>query len=193
LVSRHDIPDEVLISRIKSGDQFAFEILFKFMHKKLSAYARFFIRDHETVNDLIQDTFIKIWEVRESLQEDKSIKAYLFRSVHNNCINYLNKRQLNIHQSEEYARNIKESVLSAEQGNDYEQLLDRMAQDEFDLRLSNVIDNLPPQGKEIFVLSRYHELTYKEIAVKLGISINTVKTQISRAFQKIREVLNDKV
>ena len=188
-MSKLDILDERLILRIKSGDQFAFEILFKIMHKKLSAYARIFVRDPEIVNDLIQDTFIKIWEVRESLQEDKSIKGYLFRSVHNNCINYLNKRQIYIHQSEEYARSIKESILSAEQGNEYEQLLDRIVQDDFDIRLSEVIDKLPPQGKEIFLLSRYQKLTYNEIAVKLGISVNTVKTQLSRAFQKIREVL----
>lgn len=183
------MPDEKLISRIKAGDQFAFELLFKIMHRKLCAYAKTLVRDTDIANDLIQDTFIKIWEVRENLQEDKSIQAYLFRSVHNNCINYLHKKQLSIRHSEEYARNMKESLLFSEQSNDYELFLEKIAQDNFELLLSGAIDELPSQCKEIFLLSRYHHLTYSEIANKLGLSVNTVKTQISRAFQKIRNVL----
>lgn len=186
------MPDEKLISRIKAGDQFAFELLFKLLHKKLCAYAKTLVNDNNIANDLIQDTFVKIWEVRENLREDKSIRAYLFRSVHNNCINYLHKKQLNIRHSEEYARNLKESLLFSGQSNDYEQFLERIAQDDFEILLTGTINDLPSQCKEIFMLSRYQNLTYNEIAEKLGISVNTVKTQISRAFQKIRTVLKEK-
>jgi hypothetical protein len=64
---------------------------------------------------------------------------------------------LNIRHAEEYARNLKESLLFSEQGNDYEQFLEKIAQDNFEVRLTGTIDELPAQCKEIFMLSRYHK------------------------------------
>jgi len=189
LAEKLEIINGELIRKIKSGDQGAFELLFRLLHKKLCSYAYIYVRNYDVSDEIIQETFIKIWETREALREDQSVRAFLYRCVHNNCINYLKKKSVTIRLSEKYNHEFKVSAPVGEPDFN-EELIEKLELENLETRLRLAIDELPDQCKEIFLLSRFNDLTYQEIAEKIGISVNTVKTQISRAFQKIRTEIN---
>lgn len=185
---KHEIIDRELIKKIKSGDQRAFELLFRLLHKKLCNYAYIFVRDYSVSDEIIQETFIKVWETKDSLKEGQSVSAFLYKCVHNNSINYLKKKKVSSQFSEKYLNEIRASLSTVEQDFN-EELIGKISLENLETRLTSAIDELPGQCREIFLLSRFENLTYQEIANKLEISVNSVKTQISRAFQKIRAVL----
>jgi RNA polymerase sigma-70 factor, ECF subfamily len=185
---QHEIIDGEQIKRIKSGDQIAFALVFRLLHKKLCSYAYVYVRDYDVSDEIVQETFIKLWESKELLKEDQSLCAYIYKCVHNNCINYIKKQQVNSKLSAEYINTVNVSMQTVEQDFD-EELIEKLMLEDIESRLTLAINGLPGQCREIFLLSRFGYLSYQEIADKLAISVNTVKTQISRAFQKIRTEL----
>ncbi len=187
-VKREGILNTELTERIKQGDQKAFELLFKLYHVPLCNYAKIYVKHIDIANEIVQDTFIRIWESKSGLDPNQSLKSYLYRSVHNNCINYFRRKQINSRLTEEYKAEVLQRIEIL--GHDFnESRFDQLITDELELTIQKSIDNLPEQCREVFILSRYYDLTYQQIAEKLSISINTVKTQISRALEKIRENL----
>ncbi|NJK95632.1 MAG: RNA polymerase sigma-70 factor [Bacteroidales bacterium] len=128
-------------------------------------------------------------EARETLHLDTSLKSYLFKSVYNSCLNHI-KHQ---HVKERYVLYFKHHIPTDETGNiitsDYpvSQLLEK----ELAEIIEQAVNQLPSQCREVFVLSRYKHLKNEEIAQKLNISVNTVRTQISRALARLRESLKD--
>lgn len=184
----NDILSCELVQRVKLNDPQAFELIFKLYHKSLIHFARVYLKRLELAEEVVQETFIKVWEVRSGLDENKSLKAFLYRCVHNNCINLIKKRKI-------------DSVLTTELRNELHTRLSIMAMDvpddyfdhlevlELEAAIEKAIEKLPAQCKEVFMLSRFKEMTYQQIADHLSISINTVKTQLSRAFQKLAEDL----
>lgn len=179
-----------LTQKIIQGNQGAFELLFKMYHKPLCNFARIYVKQFHIADEIVQETFISVWKAREQLDQNKSLNAYLYRSVHNHCINFIHTARVDKRLSDEYRNELayRTRMLETNLSDSY---YDRLANDELELILNNAIDQLPTQCREIFILSRYHELTYKQIAEKLTLSVNTVKTQLSRALQKLREVLEN--
>lgn len=174
-----------LIQRIKKGENSAFELLFKLYYSPLLHFARVYVKQTDAAEEIVQETFIKVWETRASLDENQSIKAYLYRCIHNNSINYIKKLQLTRKLAEEYINELIYRLRLIEQETP-QNYFDILAQEELEKRITMSIDSLPPQCREIFILCRLDGLSYQQIADKLNISINTVKTQLSRALQKIR-------
>jgi RNA polymerase sigma-70 factor (family 1) len=177
-----------LTERIKKGEQSAFKILFKLYHKPLCHFARVYVKQMDIADEIVQETFIKIWEIRHTLDETLSLKAFLYRCVHNNCINYIRKLQVDNRLSEKYVHEIKYRVQFLELGLDHS-YFDELVANELDLKIQKAIDGLPEQCREIFLLSRFNDMNNRQIAEKMSVSVNTVKTQVSRALQKIRTSL----
>ena len=179
--------EKEIIESIKKGNQKSFELVFKTYYARLCTYAYDYTRQLETAEDLVKDFFLNFWNNREKLEIKTSLSGYLFRSVHNQCLNYLErgkKKKLEIPSDNLYLIELK---LKQPLTNDYP--IGNLLAKEMEGQINRVIENLPEQCREIFKLSRFGELSHKKIAEKLNISENTVKVQIYRALKKIKEVI----
>jgi RNA polymerase sigma-70 factor (ECF subfamily) len=188
-MSYNRILEGELINGLKEGDKSAFSFLFKMYYTPLCTYASTIIKLPNLAEEVVQESFIKIWENRQQIRIDSSLRAYFYRCIHNNCLNYIKNLNVNQRRTDIVT---KEITYHAELAtlNFSEEILDKIVSDELEIFFDKIIDELPGQCKEIFCLSRYEQLTYPEIAEKLQISVNTVKTQISRALDKLRDAYN---
>lgn len=164
-------------NEIQALTEEAFESLFKTHFKELCFFAQRYVKDIETARELVQESFVALWEKRLNIDVSKSVRAYLGSSVYNKCLNYLRDN-----------KKFNKDILAAEQlypmNNKHES--DILVFKEIKNKIDNSIDELPEKCKEIFVLSRYENLKYHEIADKLNISVKTVESQMSKALQHLR-------
>lgn len=167
---------------IRSGDEQAFEQLFRAQYPVLCGYARKYLNDIDQAEEVVQEMFFNFWQKKEKLDINISIEAYLFRSVRNSCLNYL--KHLKIREEHRLATN--QELRKKEQ-----EVHDNVVALELQEQIENVIDQLPPERKKIFKMSRYEELKYKEIAEKLNLSVKTVEAQMGKALKHLRLHLAD--
>lgn len=154
-----------------------FEDLFRAEFTGLCYFAQKYVKDLEVAREIVQESFIQLWEKRDYMDASRNIKSYLATSIRNKCLNYLrdNKKfDANILQLE----NLLE--LTAEPEHDF------LVEKELNNSIQIALDELPEKCKAIFVMNRYDNLKYKEIADKLGISVKTVEAQMSKALQHLR-------
>ncbi len=168
--------------KLKAGDQKFFEQIFFEYHRGMTAYAMKFVEDLETARDLVQDVFFYIWEKRDSINIDRSLKSYLFRAVHNACINHLKKEEYKSNYNRELILWFFKKFPEDHTVNAYQLLLAKDIGHEID----TIIEGLSEQCRNIFNLSRYSGLKNREIAEKYSISTRTVETQIYRALKALK-------
>ncbi len=173
------ISDKQIIRKIKKGDIKAFELLFKQNYKDLCSYAFYYLKNTEDAEEIVQDIFFIIWKKREELNI-KSIKSYLYQSVKNNCLQRIRHKSLN----DKYKSYIKHSY--SEHSEQADKILNAKEISEI---IEKTFDSLPERCKQIFQLSRYEGLKYKEIAEKLSISIKTVEANMGKALKHFRNNL----
>ena len=165
------------------NDEAAFERFFKTHYQSLLHYAYLRLRDETAAEDVVQQVFLNIWHKRTSLKIHTSLKAFLYKAVHNECLNYL--------KHERYKLSHEKHSLAIE-GYDYiEKRSDPVVLTELQLQIEKTINGLPEQCRHIFYLNRIQELKYREIADELGLSIKTVEAQISKALKVLRKKLAD--
>ena len=145
-------------------------------------YASRFMDTREEAEETVQDVFVKFWEKCESLSEDSSIKSYLYRSVHNSCLNTIKHEKV----KDGYRQYMVQVMESS-----YQNQFDIADPDRVSNRIKEEIDKLPPRCAEIFKLSRFEGLKYQEIADHLEISVKTVEVQMGKALKVLRESLQD--
>ncbi len=182
-----DSLDRSIIASLKNGNQTAFELVFKTYYTRLCTYAFDFTKQQETAEDIVKEFFLDFWKNRENLTIKSSLSGYLFRSVHNACINYL-KREKNkniISTTDDLA--VVELKIRQPLSPDYP--VGNLLAKELEEKINSEIEKLPQQCREIFVLSRFEGMSHKKIAKKLNISENTVKVQIYRALSKLKQTL----
>jgi RNA polymerase sigma-70 factor, ECF subfamily len=183
-----NLAEHYLIESIKKGDQKSFEFLFRSYYSKLCKHARSIVQNEETAEDLVMDVFAKIWEEESLLAATSSISGYLFRSVHNQCLNYLTRKHKRFSElNAETIEQLNALILPYDLFDPFESV----NIEELSLRIEQSIDKLPEESRKIFIMSRKEELSHKEIAKQLGLSENTVKVQIYRALIKLRVLLKE--
>ena len=181
--------DNELLKRLKKNDGKAFEELFRRYFTALHNYAKFYTGSSELAEDLVHDIFYKIWESRRTLAIHTSIKSYLYRSVHNNCIQYL--RHLKVvkeHNKKQEAR-LEEAFLINRLY--FETGISRLFEKEIGQLVECAITKLPEKTRDIFILSRNQHQKNSEIAKKMNVTEKTVEYHISRALIILREELKD--
>ena len=178
---------EEIIKELKKGNREAFEQIFREYYKLLCLEAKGYIHADHLVEEIVCDVFTKIWLNREKLSIQTSLKKYLIRSVHNNCIDYYRHQKFQ-DKEEKNINSPTEGYTLADLG---ENPLDYMITQEMENQILEAIESLPEQYKKTFKLSRFKDLTYGEIATEMGVSVNTVKTNIKNALAKLREILKD--
>jgi RNA polymerase sigma-70 factor, ECF subfamily len=181
-----EFSDHQLINRIRQGDVTAFEELYRQFYIYLCLVAEHLVRNPADAEEIVSDVFVKLWNIRDKINITTSIKWYLVKAVRNTSLNYIEKNKAN--------NNLTKGLSSA----DYEILswdsdypLGQLFQKEILDIFDKSITKLPDACKEIFLLSRAGDLNYDQIATKLGISVNTVKTQMKIALSRLRENLKD--
>ncbi|CAN5564820.1 RNA polymerase sigma-70 factor [soil metagenome] len=159
-----------------------FEVIFREHYNRLCRYASGILNDKDDAEEVVQQMFLSIWEKRQEIDIKVSVKSYLFRAVHNRCLNLI--QQIKVRQN--YAEGkqsegipIAHSPAQVLQGSELEKEIKR------------ALDVLPEQCKKIFELSRFAELKYSEIASQLEISVKTVENQMGKALRILRAELKD--
>jgi RNA polymerase sigma-70 factor, ECF subfamily len=167
---------------IKPLNQSNFEILFRSHFSGLCFFAQKYVKDFETAKEIVQDSFLSLWEKRESIDMERPVKSYLTKVIHNKCTNYLRDN-----------RKFDRFILSVENLVDIPEYEDSnlLIEEELNIKIDSAIAELPEKCREVFVMSRYESLKYQEIADKLQISVKTVETQMSKALQHMRIRLSE--
>ncbi|WP_324372164.1 RNA polymerase sigma-70 factor [Pedobacter sp.] len=173
---------DTLLPVQQSYDDETFEHLFKAHYKELHAYAGVMLRDADMAEEIVQGMFLKFWEKRELLNIQTSIKAYLYKCVYNDSMNYLKheKVKTKYHDFAAYTMN-----------NEHEPASSRVELTELEIKLQKALNELPEACRTIFQMSRFEELKYREIAEQLGLSIKTVENQMGKALKILRLKLAD--
>ncbi len=141
-------------------------------------FATYLIRSPSDAAEIVNDVFLEVWKKRTSLSLDDSLKSYLFTSVKNRCINFGKKNKLIL--VPQFPQDAISSFAADSMVVEREQL-DRVA---------HIMNILPPKCRQVFAMSRVDELSYREIAELLDISVKTVEAQISKALKIFRKKMN---
>jgi len=173
----------MLALRIKLGDEQAFELLFRKYYVRLCGFANKYFNDPEEAREVVQEVFTKIWEGREDIDPEESLRAYLFKITQNICINKLRLKKV----ESKYIEIYKLVYVDNREVSPYESLIANELND----NITTALSKIPPKCRKIFDLSRVEGLKYSEIAVTLSISVKTVEAQISKALQILRLELKD--
>jgi len=170
--------DILLIKQLKDGHVEAYGVLYRKYYKVLVVYANQYLKDLQAAEDVTQDTFVHIYEIRESLEIKTSFKAYMYTAIRHSSLNYLTKHKKMVDAPAAYIDGCTED--------DDTQIITNV---ELAEKIHIAISRLPEQNQKIFKLSRYRGLNNEEIAQKTGLTKRTVETHISNALKKIKKIL----
>lgn len=166
-----------IITLLKHGDESCIRLLFDSLYKPLCVYALRYVDSSWEAEDVVQDVFIGFWERRKNREFEGSVRSYLYGAVHKAAMNKAKKTGRVVFED------LEQSVsLQIEQ-------LDNAADDDMLRRRVRVLDDieaLPKSCREVFRSIVLDNMSYKDVAEKYGVSVNTVKTQYSRALKKLR-------
>ncbi|MCW5923810.1 MAG: RNA polymerase sigma-70 factor [Saprospiraceae bacterium] len=171
--------DETLLQSIAVHDDAqSLEALFRRHHDDLCRYVYAILQCRHTTEEIVSDVFLKIWNQRQTLQVQTSLKAYLLISVRNTAIDYLRRQSRR--------RTVGSDAIHPDLPCDYTSAYDRLIGEETTNLVEAAIERLPRQGRTIFRLSRDGGMKYREIADHLGLSIKTVETHMTRSLVYLR-------
>lgn len=166
--------------RIRKSDVAAFRALFDAMNVDLLRFAWRYTLDQDSARDVVQDVFTKVWQVRNTLDDSRSLRALLYTMIRNRALNERRSRR-------EIERSVEVSPEWEPEGHtDLEEQTDA---DLLEARLRSWIDDLPERRREAFILSRYHGMSHEEIASFMGLTPRTVNTHIVLALKDLRSKL----
>ena len=166
--------------RIKGNDIEEFEKLFKSYYSPLCHYANKFLKDMDLAEEIVQEFFYNYWKNRETMVIQISLKSYMFRSIRNNSLKYLEHVKV----VKNYEKNFTETNSS-----DPGFVSNELEVKELNEIIEATLNELPERCSQIFKLSRFEGLKYNEIAEKLSISVKTVEANMGRALQLFRKNL----
>jgi len=168
------------IHAVQNADEATFEQVFKTHYKNLFAYAITILKSEAAAEEIVQNVFLRLWEKKLSMPPAAQLKPYLYRAVHNECLNHIKHEKVKsryqlyaVSRNEEQEQPASKKVMTAE--------LEKNIQD--------ALNELPEQCRTIFHLSRFEELKYREIAGQLDISVKTVENQMGKALKLLRTKL----
>ena len=167
---------------LQSGNENGLRYFFELYHNPLLLYATSLVKDNHQAQDIVAESFAKLWSKKQNISEWKMLKHWLYRAVYNACIDSLRK---------EASRKKSIPHLLAQTSAVEKTALENIIQTETFQRLYSLLAQLPPRSRQIFHLFYLQNKSIKEIADSLDISVNTVKTQKLRAIQFVKQHSTD--
>ena len=167
---------------MRNSDEVVFETIFRDYYERLCNYANTMINDMDEAEEMVQNTFLVLWEKRENVDIHTSVKSYLYKAVHNNCLNRIKHYKVRREYSE-YSKYTTEPGL--------DDTSQKIIGKELEEQINLAIDSLPHKCGAVFRLSRFENLTYGEIAEQLNLSVKTVDNHMVKALRILREKLKD--
>lgn len=165
-----------------------FEVFFKHNFPRLRNYASHIIENNLASDDIVQEAFLKLWNYRDSVKTEAEAMSFMFKTVRNSCLNYIKRNKI----EEKYIEFIKSAST-------YQSLYIKDFTDEKDKEkfysevikeLNKALNKLPEKYKEVFEMSNFRSMTYKEIASEKKISLSTVERYMSKSKDFLKSELN---
>jgi RNA polymerase sigma-70 factor (ECF subfamily) len=172
--------EQQIIQQLSRGDQLIFEGVYKTHYKELVLFALRFVEEQEDAEEIVQNLFYDLWTKRENINITSSLRAYLFSSTRNLCLNFIKHKKVEFKYKEHNAYLLKEDSASEN---------DTITEQELADKIDAAVEKLPSERQKVFKMSRYDGLKYKDIAEKLNISIKTVENQMGKALKFLRDEL----
>ena len=177
---------QLLILSLQKGEKTAFEMVYNDYFGVIYHLSLQYLHDEKVAEEIVQDSFMKLWEIRETLNDRFNIRNFLYTITKNNCLNYLRNQKT--------ALKHQENLKYLEMQFNYE-ALEKLGNyvefEELRLKIDLAINSLPDDLRETFMLSRFEDLQYKEIAEKLSVSIKTVESRMTKSLKILRHELKD--
>ncbi len=177
-----ELNENQLLDTLKAGDITAFEMLFRTYYQPLCNYAYTFVQDRDEAEEIVQTTFLALWERKQTLEIRTAVKPYLYAMVRNACLNVLKHEKVKKQHAVVQMAVAERSV---------ESVARTVMASELEAKIYKAMDVLPEQCRLVFKLSRFEELKYAEIAEQLNISVKTVENHMGKALKIMREQLRD--
>jgi len=172
--------DQHLLRALKNGQESALDQLFRLYYAYLCRAVYKILPDKHIAEDIVQEVFYELWRKRDRLQIKQSISAYLRRAAINKTLNHIRSRKTPVDDETFLPINLTNKTASAQQN---------LQADELEELINEAIDLLPERCRLIFTLSRHEEMSNKEIATHLGLSIKTVENQMTKALKLLKAAL----
>lgn len=173
-----DIVTKEVLADFQKGDHKAFEVVFLAYYNKVKNFIRGFIKSESETEELTQELFVNLWSNHAVIDPDKSFNSYLHMVAHNSVIDFLRHRL--VHQKFISNSSHIEYSPSSE---------DEMIGRETSLLIDLLVDKMPPQRKQIYILSRQKGLSNSEIATQLNTTKRNVESQLSFALKELRSAI----
>lgn len=170
--------DHIIWENIRQADVNALQQLHDRYYLQLLHWTNKYVGDYSLSEELVSDCFVKIWTNRNKIIIEKSIRAYLYFMLRNLLVSYLRKNKNALIYHSDNLPDLPDEVTEKDQ--------------EFYAELYLALGKIPDQRRKILEMAAFESMTYKEIATRLNISVNTVKTQIGRAYQFLKDELDPK-
>jgi len=172
--------DYELIAELKSGSESAFSTLYNNQVSKIYAYALNIVKSPALAEDVVQETFVKLWENASNLQNDSNISAYLFTITRNLCLNLIRRAKKETWITDEI---IAFAIDALDNGVEYTQ------HQQLKVLLNDAIAQLPPKRKMIYELCKIKGMSYQQVAEQLNLSQSTVNSQMVKAIKSVQQYL----
>jgi RNA polymerase sigma-70 factor (ECF subfamily) len=169
-----------IVTELSQDNDSSLEELFNYYYPRLFNFSRSFLKIEDSIDDILQEVFIKIWQNRKNIKNTATFNSYIFTITRNLLLNELRSYLNN--------QNIKEEVRKRAIASEYSSF-EQIEYLDLKEKVDNIIDELPERQKEIFILSRTEGLSHKEIATKLGIDTKTVEFHITGAVRFLKKEL----
>jgi len=177
---------KIEIEKIILGDRETFRKVYLRHYDMLNHLCFEYTHNTHIAQEIVQDTFMKLWEIRKEISTETNLGNFLYTIAKNRCLNYLRDQQttLRAQKSRDFLEmqfNIEALQEAGDQWIHFEELK---------VLIESVINGMPESIREAFILSRYEDMKYKEIAEHLNISVKTVEVRISKALMILRKALD---
>jgi len=171
----------LIFKKIKDGNIEAFETLFRSYYEPLCRYACQFVGNKDTAEEIVQDLFYVLWKERDNLQIFTSVNGYLYRSIKNKALQYVEKAMVRDNYYRMSAGNSIIETYTPQEELEYKEL---------EQQIEKTLRRLPERRQKIFRMNRMEGKKYNEIAQELHVSVKTVEAEISKALRELRDKYN---
>lgn len=175
------------LNDFKAGSVQAFEEIYREYLQRVIYFARQYLPDEESAKSTAHDVFLSLWENHQAIDVSQNFSAYIFTITKNKCLNRLKHLQI----QQKYAQGQGLAMLKLHEEALSDKTSDLLLANEFNLAFGSALKNLSPKIKEAFILSRFKQLSYKDIAIRQTVSVKTVEYRIMQALKHIRKEMKD--